>query len=251
VAITPDQAPVTSFTVSAGKAGSASSFDASSSTVRYGSITSYAWNFGDGHALTTTSPTATHTYASAGAYTATLTETDSAGTSSSQVFTGQTVSRNGGAGATAIRNLSVSAAPPPSQAPGAAGGPSSPARVVISARTLTVTARGDVLIPISCPADAPGGCHGTITIRLTQPRARRAQAFAARCARGCRSLGSTSYQAGAGKTKRVRVHMASYGRKLLAQRKRLRVSVTVTNVSGSLTATTTFSVTLRAHAPHA
>jgi len=132
----------------------------------------------------------------------------------------------------------------------AVGGPSLPARVVISARTLTVTSRGDVLIPVSCPANAVGGCRGTITIRLDEPRARRGQGFAARCARGCRSLGSTTYQAGAGKTRRIRVHMASYGRKLLARRKRSRVSLTVTNVSGSHTASTTSSITLRARGRH-
>jgi hypothetical protein len=45
--------------------------------------------------------------------------------------------------------------------------------------------------------------------------------------------------------------MASYGRKLLAQRNRLRVSLTVTNVSGSHTASTAFSITLRARGRHA
>jgi len=46
------------------------------------------------------------------------------------------------------------------------------------------------------------------------------------------------------------VHMASYGRKLLARRKRSRVSLTVTNVSGSHTASTTSSITLRARGRH-
>jgi len=86
-AITPDQAPVASFTVSSPAAGTASSFDASASTVAYGTITSYAWNFGDGSSAVTTTPTATHTYAVPGEYVVTLTETDSAGTSTAQVFT--------------------------------------------------------------------------------------------------------------------------------------------------------------------
>jgi hypothetical protein len=67
--------------------------------VKYGVITTYAWNFGDSSTATVTTPTTTHTYAGGGTYTATVTETDSAGTSTTQVFTGQTVSRNGGAAA--------------------------------------------------------------------------------------------------------------------------------------------------------
>ena len=41
-------------------------------------------------------PTTTHTYAHQGTYTATVTETDADGTSLTKVFTGQTMSRNGG-----------------------------------------------------------------------------------------------------------------------------------------------------------
>lgn len=42
-----------------------------------------------------------------GSYTATLTETDSAGTSTSKVFTGQTMSCNGGAGAQTTRTFLI------------------------------------------------------------------------------------------------------------------------------------------------
>ncbi len=48
VAITPDQAPVASFTAAAAPAGSATSFDASASSAHFGTIASYAWSFGDG-----------------------------------------------------------------------------------------------------------------------------------------------------------------------------------------------------------
>jgi hypothetical protein len=98
---------VASLTVTPREAGSASSFDASASRVAYGTITSYAWNFGDGTSATTTTPAATHAYAAAGVYTATLTETDSAGTSTRRVFTGQTVSRNGGPSAATSRSFVV------------------------------------------------------------------------------------------------------------------------------------------------
>jgi YVTN family beta-propeller protein len=107
IAVSPDEAPVASFSTSGTTSGSPVSFDASASTVAYGSIASYAWNFGDGTTITTTGPTTTHTYAKPGAYAITLTETDSAGTSTTQVFTGQTMSRNGGPSALATRTLAI------------------------------------------------------------------------------------------------------------------------------------------------
>jgi DNA-binding beta-propeller fold protein YncE len=96
VAITPDQAPVAKLSVSGSALGIATGFDASESTVVYGSVASYAWNFGDGATTTTTTPTTTHTYAAVGAYTATVTETSTAGTSTTTVYTGQMMSQNGG-----------------------------------------------------------------------------------------------------------------------------------------------------------
>src|SRR5438128_177655 len=249
-AITPDQAPVASFTLTAGAAGSATSFDASASTVAYGTITSYAWNFGDGSSATTSTPTTTHSYAAPGTYAATLTETDSAGPSTTQVFTGQTMSRNGGLSAQAIRAVTVASAlpstpsPPPKALPASGSPPATP--VLISAKSVSITARGDVLVHLTCPATARGGCHGTITIRLAEPHIRRTRALAARCGRGCRSLGSAKYEARAGQKVRVRVHIASVGRRLLAQRKSLRVTVTATSVSGGHTATIVRKITLRA-----
>lgn len=80
-AITPDQAPVAAFTAVPGVAGSATTFDANASTVAYGAVNSFAWNFGDGNTATTGSATASHVYGNVGTYTVTLTETDSAGTS--------------------------------------------------------------------------------------------------------------------------------------------------------------------------
>ncbi|MHB8264060.1 MAG: PKD domain-containing protein [Acidimicrobiales bacterium] len=112
VAISPDQAPVAKLSVTPEPAGQATTFDASASTVAVGSIVSYAWNFGDGKSITTTSPTTSHVYASAGSYTATVTETDSAGTSTTQVFTGSTVSLNGGPSAMASQSVTVPAVGP-------------------------------------------------------------------------------------------------------------------------------------------
>ncbi len=100
VAIAPDQAPIAHMHVTA-LGGGTMSFDASASTVAHGTITSYAWNFGDGSTETTTAPTVNHTYSNTAlGQVASVTETDSVGTSTGQVFTGQTVSRNGSPQAT-------------------------------------------------------------------------------------------------------------------------------------------------------
>ena len=108
LAIAPDQAPVARLTVTPALHGHPSAFDASSSWVAFGRITKYAWRFGDGTAATTTTPTTTHTYSAAHGYTARVTETDSAGTSTTLVFTGQTVSRRGGTSASATATFTVS-----------------------------------------------------------------------------------------------------------------------------------------------
>jgi PKD repeat protein len=109
VAVAPDEAPTASFTTGAGVSDSPTSFDASASSAPVGTVAAYAWNFGDGATATTSDPTITHTYASAGTYPVSLTVTDSAGTSSTQVFTGQTVSRNGGPSATAASSIVIAA----------------------------------------------------------------------------------------------------------------------------------------------
>jgi DNA-binding beta-propeller fold protein YncE len=100
LAITPDQAPTASFTDAPATAGSASTFDASSSTASAGhSILFYEWSFGDGTSEVSTSPAIGHTYATSGSYTVTLTVTDSAGCSTESIFTGQTASCNGSSSA--------------------------------------------------------------------------------------------------------------------------------------------------------
>ena len=240
IAITPDEAPVASFTVNAGTAGSPSSFNASASSVAYGTITTYAWSFGDGATATTTTPSITHTYAAAGDYTATLTETDSAGTSTTQVFTGQTVSRNGGPSAQTARTVAV---PSPGLAPSLPGD-LRPTRVLISIRSVTVNRHGVATIPLLCPSSASGGCRGTITItvQVVQPHAKRASA--ARCARGCRPLGTANYQARAGQKVNVRVHIASFGRRLLSQES-VRVTLTASSVAAGQTVSVTRAISLR------
>jgi YVTN family beta-propeller protein len=59
-AVVPDQAPAASLSVVVGQGGAVTTFDASASTVECGTITSYAWTFGDGATSTTSTPTTTH-----------------------------------------------------------------------------------------------------------------------------------------------------------------------------------------------
>lgn len=105
IAITPDQAPAAAFTSTEDL--KKVTFDASASSSPVGSIAAYAWDFGDGKKLNTTVPTAEHAYRASGSYPVTLTVTNSAGTSTSQVFTGQTVSNNGGPSAINAQTISV------------------------------------------------------------------------------------------------------------------------------------------------
>ena len=107
IAISPDPAPIAFFITQVSPPGSETFFDASSSVSSVGSIVSYAWDFGDGRTETNTTPDASHIYTGPGTYTVTLTVTNSAGTSTTQVFTGHTMSRNGGPSATATQSIGV------------------------------------------------------------------------------------------------------------------------------------------------
>ncbi len=83
-----NQSPTASFTTSS--SGLVASVNGSGSSDPDGTITGYAWNFGDG--ATATGVTASRTYGAAGTYTVTLTVTD-----------------NGGATATTTRQVTVAA----------------------------------------------------------------------------------------------------------------------------------------------
>jgi YVTN family beta-propeller protein len=119
IAITPDQAPVASFTATIAPTSSASSFDASDSISPIGSIASYNWDFGDGTTVSTPNPIIEHSFIDNGSLLVTLRVTNSGGTSSSQTFTGSTVSNNGGPSALFSQLFDVgSSIGPPSQASG-------------------------------------------------------------------------------------------------------------------------------------
>ena len=110
IAITPDQAPVAIFSAAPDPSnGLTILFDASNSVSPVGNIVNYGWDFGDGTIVNTGTPTLTHTYAAPGSFDVTLTVVNSAGTSEFPLYTGQTVSNNGGPNALLRRTIEVSA----------------------------------------------------------------------------------------------------------------------------------------------
>jgi YVTN family beta-propeller protein len=110
IALTPDVAPIAALAaVPSTNVYTQITFDASGSTMAGGAIVSYVWDFGDATAQVTTAvPTTTHTYTVDGTYPASVTVTNSTGTSTTVVFTGQTVSRNGSALAKATQSVTIS-----------------------------------------------------------------------------------------------------------------------------------------------
>jgi hypothetical protein len=113
-ALSADQAPVAAASADPSAAGQPTTFDASSSTTPCGEIASYSWDFGDGsEVMTTTAAIVEHTYAAGGDYTATLRVTNTAGTSTTKVFTGRAMNRNGGPEA----QTAIAVAVPPAETP--------------------------------------------------------------------------------------------------------------------------------------
>jgi PKD repeat protein len=118
--VTPDQAPTAQFTSLSSLLASDNAapslqvtFDASGSSSPVGTIVSYAWDFGDGTTTITTGPIVTHTYTQQGRFPVTLTVTNSGGTSTTQIFTGRTVSNNGGPSAVFSSFVDISFSPLP------------------------------------------------------------------------------------------------------------------------------------------
>ncbi len=108
IAIAPDQPPTASFGAPRARPGVPVALDASASSDPDGTIASYAWSFGDLQAATLGAPSATHVYRSPGTYAVSLTLTDNEGCSTARVFTGQTVSCDGSALASATMPVTVS-----------------------------------------------------------------------------------------------------------------------------------------------
>ncbi len=77
----PNQAPVSAFTVSCPETTLSCSFDGSASRDPDGTIARYDWDFGDGQVAADAGPTVHHTYAGVGPRQVTLTVTDNGGAS--------------------------------------------------------------------------------------------------------------------------------------------------------------------------
>jgi YVTN family beta-propeller protein len=154
IAIVPDQGPRAAFSIASGqvKAGAPALFDARASMDPDGTVSSYAWQFGDGEAETTAGPLTEHVYAKPGAYAASVTVTDAEGCAEVLLFTGQTVSCNGsGAAVAAARVEAVDATPPELE-------------LIVRRRQ---PLRRSVLVTARCPQER---CDVTIGGRLTASR---------------------------------------------------------------------------------
>ena len=112
IVMSPDQAPVASFVVNVQPVGIPTQFNASASISPIGTISSYAWDFGDGTTQITNTPIVNHTYSSAGPFNVVLTVTNSAGTSTSKVFSSRFMSNNGGSSAIVSQIINIPPSPP-------------------------------------------------------------------------------------------------------------------------------------------
>lgn len=152
VAITPDQAPVAALSAAAGTAQKPVTLDAGGSSVAYGSIVGYRWDFGDGTSSQTSGPSVTHTWAAQGSYTVTLTETDGAGASVAPApFVSSSVN---GPGPTPYIDSNPSAR---TTAPVAIGAPGKPPPTIPTVTTTTTLPPGHApVIALDPPVGAPG-----------------------------------------------------------------------------------------------
>lgn len=112
IVMSPDQAPVASFSVNVQSSGLPTQFNALASISPIGTISSYAWDFGDGTTLITNTPIVNHIYSSTGSFNVMLTVTNSAGTSTSKVFSSRFMSNNGGPTANLSQIINIPPSPP-------------------------------------------------------------------------------------------------------------------------------------------
>jgi 6-phosphogluconolactonase (cycloisomerase 2 family) len=95
IAITPNQAPTSSFAVHSSPNKKRAKFNGSGSTDTDGTVATYTWDFGDGFNAQSNSPKIRHRYMNPGLYTVTLTVTDDEGCSVQRIFTGKATLCNG------------------------------------------------------------------------------------------------------------------------------------------------------------
>jgi 6-phosphogluconolactonase (cycloisomerase 2 family) len=105
IQIVPDQGPTASFASSV--KDNTVSFNAAGSSDPDGSVSSYAWDFGDGTTQSGASPQVSHTYAASGNFNVTLRVTDNENCSNVQIGTGQSLACNGSARAVFSKTVSA------------------------------------------------------------------------------------------------------------------------------------------------
>jgi YVTN family beta-propeller protein len=108
LAITPDQSPTAAYTPPAAVLNKPTAFSGIASSDPDGTISSYAWAFGDGGTATGVEPT--HTYTGTGEFAVKLSVVDNEGCSEAEVFTGRTAYCSGGASSV---THTVTSYPPP------------------------------------------------------------------------------------------------------------------------------------------
>ena len=102
--------PTATLSVTAAPAAQTSTFTATA-TNPGGSVTGYAWDFGDGTSTTSTIPTASHVYAQPGRYIATLSTFNQGGCATALEFTGQTAFCTGKQTVGAIQTIDIAGPP--------------------------------------------------------------------------------------------------------------------------------------------
>ncbi len=135
VVVSPDVGPSAAFRATPGSPGLPTSLDASASIKSDFPIGTYNWNFGDGHAQASASPTIEHVYTRPGAYAVTLTVSDQAGCSLTMIFTGQTASCSGSSKARSTQRVTI-VAPVPHIA-----------KLAIRPRAIVPAKRGGPIVP--------------------------------------------------------------------------------------------------------
>ena len=123
--------------------------------------------------------------------------------------------------------------------------------VSLAAQTVSVALSSKAIpITLSCAASVAGGCQGTLTLRLASPapaagKSDAPRAVTSRCARGCRPLGKAHFQILAGRSQRVKVHLAHSARRVFGKHQRVTLqATTVTKDESGHTEVSNTAVTL-------
>ena len=203
----PDQAPTAAFTWTTDTEGNVH-FDAGPSFSPRGDIATYEWDFDDGTSETTSGPTVTHTYDNTVPRNVTLTVTNTQGTSTTVVFTGQTLHRHGGPSAVLAQSVtpviddsSSSTLPPdttvvPPVDPPVFPPPGPPVTPTTSPTTVPTTAPTTVppVSPPGGPGSGPGGGPGggggsaRLVVRYDVPGSSKTFKFTQACTTGPRTV---------------------------------------------------------------